>query len=51
MRGTQWVTKDSCDSTTVTVKRGTVIVRDLVKRKNVTVKGGHSYTARVKKKK
>jgi hypothetical protein len=50
VRGTQWVTKDSCDSTTVTVKRGTVIVRDLVKRKNVTVKAGHSYTARVKKK-
>jgi hypothetical protein len=51
VRGTQWVTKDSCDTTTVTVKRGTVIVRDLVKKKNVTVKKGHSYTARAKKKK
>jgi hypothetical protein len=49
VRGTQWVTKDSCDATTVTVKRGTVIVRDLVKRKNITVKRGHSYTARAKK--
>jgi hypothetical protein len=51
VRGTQWLTKDSCDKTTVTVKRGTVIVRDLVKRKNVTVKAPHSYTARAKKRK
>jgi hypothetical protein len=49
VRGTQWVTKDSCAATTVTVKRGTVIVRDLTKRKNITVKQGHSYTARAKK--
>jgi hypothetical protein len=49
VRGTQWLTKDTCDSTTVTVKRGTVIVRDLTKRKNFSVKAGHSYTAHAKK--
>jgi ferric-dicitrate binding protein FerR (iron transport regulator) len=48
VRGTRWVTKDSCKSTTVKVTRGTVIVRDFTKRKNVTVKRGHSYTARAK---
>ena len=28
------------------VKRGTVVVRDFAKRKNKTVKKGHSYVAR-----
>ena len=38
-------------STKITVKRGVVQVRDFVKRKNVTVKKGHSYVARKKKRK
>ena len=50
VRGTKWLTEDRCDSTKITVKRGTVVVRDFVKKKNVIVKKGHSYVARVKKK-
>jgi hypothetical protein len=46
VRGTQWVTKDSCSSTTVSVKQGTVTVRDLVKRKTIRLKAPKSYTAR-----
>ena len=51
MRGTKWFTQDTCTSTKITVKRGVVQVRDFVKRKNVTVKKGHSYVARKKKRK
>ena len=51
VRGTKWLTQDTCDSTKITVKRGVVQVRDFVKRKNVTVKKGHSYVARKKKRK
>jgi hypothetical protein len=50
VRGTKWLTEDRCDSTKISVKRGTVVVRDFVKKKNVVVKKGHSYVARVKKK-
>jgi hypothetical protein len=49
VRGTKWFTQDTCSSTKITVKRGVVQVRDFVKRKNVTVKKGHSYVARKKK--
>ena len=38
VRGTRWLTKDSCRATTTTVRSGTVVVRDLVKRRNVTVR-------------
>jgi hypothetical protein len=51
VRGTKWLTQDTCTSTKITVKRGVVQVRDFVKRKNVTVKKGHSYVARKKKRK
>ena len=51
VRGTKWFTQDKCDSTKITVKRGVVQVRDFVKRKNVTLKKGHSYVARKKKRK
>ena len=50
VRGTKWLTTDTCTSTKITVKRGVVQVRDFVKRKNVTVKKGHSYVARKKRK-
>ena len=30
VRGTKWLTEDRCDSTKITVKRGTVVVRDFV---------------------
>ena len=46
----QWFTKDTCDKHEDHVKRGVVQVRDFVKRKNVTVKKGHSYVARKKRK-
>jgi hypothetical protein len=46
VRGTIWLTADRCDGTLTTVKRGTVSVRDLKRRKTVTVKAGHSYLAR-----
>jgi hypothetical protein len=48
VRGTRWLTKDTCTTTTTQVTRGTVVVRDLVKRKNVTVRAGHSYVAHAK---
>jgi hypothetical protein len=46
VRGTIWLTQDECDGTLVRVKRGTVSVRDLKRKKTVTVKTGHSYLAR-----
>ncbi len=46
VRGTQWLTEDRCDRTKISVRRGTVTVRDLVKKKNKTVKRGQSYVAR-----
>ncbi len=51
VRGTKWLTEDRCDSTKITVKRGKVLVRDFLKRKNFLIKKGHSYVARKKKKK
>jgi hypothetical protein len=51
VRGTKWLTEDRCDRTKITVRRGSVTVRDFVKRKNKIVKQGKSYTARVKGKK
>ncbi len=49
VRGTQWLTKDSCTSTTTQVRRGSVTVRDLVKRRNIVVRAGRSYTARARR--
>jgi hypothetical protein len=46
VRGTQWLTKDSCSGTLTIVRSGSVIVRDLVKRKNITLKKGQRYLAR-----
>ncbi len=49
VRGTQWLTKDTCTTTTTQVRTGTVDVRDLVKRRNVRVKAGRRYVARARK--
>jgi hypothetical protein len=49
VRGTSWLTKDSCNATTTSVRRGTVVVRDFGKKKNVTVKAGRRYVARPRK--
>ena len=51
VRGTKWLTEDRCTSTKVSVKRGTVLVRDFVKKKNKIVKKGQSYVARATRKK
>lgn len=48
VRGTEWLTKDSCGSTTTRVRSGTVVVRDFAKRRNVTLKRGKSYIARAR---
>jgi hypothetical protein len=44
--GTLWLTADRCDGTLTQVRQGTVSVRDLVKRKTVVVRAGHSYLAK-----
>ena len=46
VRGTIWIQKDSCNTTTTAVRQGVVIVKDLVKRRNVRVKAGKRYVAR-----
>jgi Tol biopolymer transport system component len=46
VRGTQWDTIDRCDGTLTKVTRGTVIVRDNRKHRNITVRAGKSYLAR-----
>ena len=45
VRGTIWLVEDRCEGTFTKVTRGTVQVRDLKRRKTVTVKAGHSYLA------
>jgi ferric-dicitrate binding protein FerR (iron transport regulator) len=46
VRGTRWGVQDRCDGTLVTVRRGRVSVRDLVRHRTVLVKAGHTYLAR-----
>jgi hypothetical protein len=48
VRGTMWLTKDSCNATQTVVREGVVIVKDFSKRKNVRVKAPKSYTARAR---
>ena len=45
-QGTFWLTADRCEGTLTQVRQGTVSVRDLVKRKTVIVRAGHSYLAK-----
>ena len=49
VRGTTWVQKDTCSTTTTIVKAGTVVVRDFAKKRNVRVKAGHRYVARARR--
>jgi hypothetical protein len=44
-RGTVWTVADRCDGTLTTVKRGTVVARDLGRLRNVIVRAGKSYLA------
>jgi hypothetical protein len=46
VRGTYWLTQETDAGTKVSVKRGLVAVRDLVRKRTVLVSGGHSYTAK-----
>jgi hypothetical protein len=46
VRGTTWLQKDTCTTTTTTVREGVVIVKDFAKRKNVRVKAPKRYVAR-----
>jgi Tfp pilus assembly major pilin PilA len=48
VRGTTWLQKDTCSTTTTIVREGTVVVRDFAKRKNVTVKAPKHYVARAR---
>ena len=49
VRGTIWLVQDECDGTLTKVTRGTVQVRDVRRKKTVTVKAGHSYLARAQR--
>ena len=49
VRGTKWLVQDSCAGTLTRVVRGSVTVRDKVRRKTVTVAAGKSYLARARR--
>jgi hypothetical protein len=49
VRGTIWLVEDRCEGTFTKVRRGTVQVRDLKRKKTITVKAGHTYLARASK--
>ena len=49
VRGTTWLQKDTCATTTTVVREGTVIVKDFAKRKNIRVKAPKRYVARARK--
>jgi streptogramin lyase len=46
VRGTLWMTKETCAGTLTRVKEGAVAVRDLHLKRTVLVRAGHSYLAR-----
>jgi streptogramin lyase len=46
VRGTLWMTKETCAGTLTRVKEGAVAVRDLHLKRTVVVRAGHSYLAR-----
>ena len=48
VRGTAWFTRDTCEGTLVSVTRGSVAVRDLVRKVTVIVRAGHKYLARLR---
>jgi ferric-dicitrate binding protein FerR (iron transport regulator) len=49
VRGTRWSIEDRCDGTLTRVFRGTVVVRDFGRHRNVVVHAGHSYLAKARK--
>jgi streptogramin lyase len=46
VRGTAWLTRDTCQGTLVQVTKGVVSVRDLVRKRTLLVRAGHRYLAR-----
>jgi hypothetical protein len=46
VRGTRWLTEDTCAGTRTKVTEGVVVVRDTARKRTVTVRAGHSYLAR-----
>jgi len=48
VRGTTWLTQDTCAGTRVKVRHGVVSVRDLRRHHTVVVSAGHSYLARTR---
>jgi hypothetical protein len=46
VRGTAWLTKDTCSGTLTQVQSGTVVVRDLTKHRTVVLHTGQRYFAR-----
>jgi hypothetical protein len=46
VRGTHWLTEDTCAGTRTRVTEGSVAVRDLHRKRTVLVRAGHSYLAR-----
>jgi hypothetical protein len=46
VRGTVWLTQDTCKGTLVRVQSGTVTVLDAVRHRTVTVPAGKSYLAK-----
>jgi hypothetical protein len=49
IRGTVWDTIDRCDGTLTKVRRGRVLVRDFGRRRNILVRAGRSYLAKVRR--
>ncbi|MGI9539876.1 MAG: hypothetical protein ACR2N6_06990, partial [Miltoncostaeaceae bacterium] len=43
VRGTKWLTVDRCDGTLTYVKEGSVVVRDLRRKRNKLVKAGRRH--------
>jgi hypothetical protein len=46
IRGTRWLTQDTCAGTLTKVTQGSVLVRDFKRKKNIVVRAGKSYLAR-----
>jgi hypothetical protein len=49
VRGTEWVTTDTCAGTTTRVRSGAVLVRDLHTGRRVLVRAGHSHLVRTRR--
>jgi hypothetical protein len=46
VRGTRWLVADTCKGTYTRVSRGSVVVRDTVRKKRIVLKAGEHYLAR-----